>query len=173
MRTFGFGITVASVALLAAACGGASPSAAGGTSSAPATTATTATTTASAPASGAATGAALTLKTMKGSAGIWLTDASGRTLYLYTADKGTTSTCYNACATQWPPLTTTGAVTVTGQFTAQKYVGTTTRTDGSKQVTYGGHPLYYFIGDKAPGQTAGQAVAGVWFLIGPVGNVMK
>jgi predicted lipoprotein with Yx(FWY)xxD motif len=110
---------------------------------------------------------------MKGSAGIWLTDASGRTLYLYTPDKGTTSTCYDTCAAAWPPLTTTGAVTVTGQFTSQKYVGTTTRTDGTKQVTYGGHPLYYYTGDKAPGQTTGQAVAGVWFLIGPVGNVMK
>jgi predicted lipoprotein with Yx(FWY)xxD motif len=113
------------------------------------------------------------LKTDKGSAGIWLTDSAGRTLYLYTKDKGTTSECYGACAKAWPPLLTTGPVTISGQFTVQGDLGTTTRTDGTKQVTYGGHPLYYYAGDTAPGQTKGQGVGGVWFLIGPVANVMN
>lgn len=167
-RTLGLGIAMGAVVLLAAACGG-SPSASGGPSSTPPAT----TSSAAASGSSGAAGAGLVLKTMKGSAGIWLTDSSGRTLYLYTKDKGTTSTCYNTCANLWPPLETTGSVTVTGQFTSQKDVGTTTRTDGSKQVTYGGHPLYYYKSDTAPGQIAGQGVGGVWFLIGPVGNVMN
>ena len=115
----------------------------------------------------------MALKTAKGGAGIWLTDSAGRTPYIYTRDKGTTSECYGACAKAWPPLTTTGPVTISGQFTVQKDVGVTTRTDGTKQVTYGGHPLYYYKGDTAPGQTNGQGVGGVWFLIGPIANVMN
>ena len=171
LRTIRFGLPVAAVAILATACGGASStSAAGGTTtgaSAPTTT------TASAAPSSAASGSTLALKTAKGSAGIWLTDSAGRTLYLYTRDKGKTSTCYGECAEDWPPLTTTGPVTITGQYTVQNDLGITARTDGTKQVTYGGHPLYYFKGDTAPGQTKGERVGGVWFLIGPVANTMK
>ena len=113
------------------------------------------------------------LKTDQGSAGIWLTDSAGRTLYLYTKDKGTTSACYGACATAWPPLLTTGPVSISGKYTVASDLGTITRTDGTKQVTYGGHPLYYYEGDSAPGQTKGQGVGGVWFLIGPVANIMN
>jgi predicted lipoprotein with Yx(FWY)xxD motif len=171
LRTLGFGIPLAAVAILAAACG---TSAAGGTTA----TGPTTTTTASAPprstASGStASGSTLALKTAKGKAGIWLTDSTGRTLYLYTRDKGTKSECYGACAKVWPPLTTTGPVTISGKYTVQRDLGVTTRTDGTKQVTYGGHPLYYYAGDTAPGQTKGQGVAGVWFLIGPIANVMN
>jgi predicted lipoprotein with Yx(FWY)xxD motif len=115
----------------------------------------------------------LALKTAKGSAGIWLTDSAGRTLYLYTRDKGTKSECYGACANLWPPLTATGPVTISGKYTVPRDLGVTTRTDGTKQVTYGGHPLYYYAGDTAPGQTEGQGVGGVWFLIGPIANVMN
>jgi predicted lipoprotein with Yx(FWY)xxD motif len=64
-------------------------------------------------------------------------------------------------------------VTISGQYTVQRDLGVTTRTGGAKQVTYGGHPLYYFKGDTAPGQTKGQGVGGVWFLIGPIANVMN
>jgi predicted lipoprotein with Yx(FWY)xxD motif len=64
-------------------------------------------------------------------------------------------------------------VTISGKFTVPGDLGVITRTDGTKQVTYGGHPLYYFAGDTAPGQTKGQGVGGTWFLIGPVANVMK
>ncbi|MBM9503284.1 COG4315 family predicted lipoprotein [Actinacidiphila acididurans] len=113
------------------------------------------------------------MKTAKGSAGIWLTDSAGRTLYLYTKDKGTTSDCYDACAKQWPPLTTTQPVTVTGQYTVPSDLGSITRTDGTKQVTYGGHPLYYYKGDTAANQIKGQGVGGTWFLIGPIANIMN
>jgi predicted lipoprotein with Yx(FWY)xxD motif len=170
LRTFGPGLPFAAVAILATACSSASSaSAAGGTT----TTAPTTTTTASAAPGSTASGSTLVLKTAKGSAGIWLTDSAGRTLYLYTRDKGTTSECYGACAKAWPPLTTTGSVTISGKYTVQRDLGVTTRADGTKQVTYGGHPLYYFKGDTAPGQTNGQGAGGVWFLIGPIANVMN
>ena len=92
---------------------------------------------------------------------------------MFTKDKGSTSECYGGCAQAWPPLLATGPVTISGKFTVPHDLGTTTRTDGSKQVTYGGHPLYYFVGDTAVGQTKGQGVGGVWFLVGPVANVMN
>jgi predicted lipoprotein with Yx(FWY)xxD motif len=113
------------------------------------------------------------LKTASGKAGIWLTNSAGRALYVYTKDKGTTSECYGACATAWPPLTTTGKVTISGKYVVSKDLGVTTRSNGTKQVTYGGHPLYYFKGDTGPGQTNGQGVEGVWFIVGPVANIMK
>jgi predicted lipoprotein with Yx(FWY)xxD motif len=162
VRKIGFGIPLVAVAVLATACGGSS------------TTAAPPPPSAAAPSSAASSsaGSAITLKTDNGSAGIWLTDQTGRTLYLYTVDKGTTSACYTGCAPLWPPLIAKGAVQVAGDASA-KEVGETTRTDGTKQVTYGGHPLYYYAGDTAPGQTKGQGQQGTWFLIGPVGNVMK
>jgi predicted lipoprotein with Yx(FWY)xxD motif len=113
------------------------------------------------------------IKTASGPAGIWLTDQTGRTLYIYTTDQGTTSACYNACATAWPPLVATGSVTVNGQFLDQSLVGSTTRTDGTTQVTYGGHPLYYFKSDVSPGDVKGQGVGGVWYILGPKANIMK
>jgi predicted lipoprotein with Yx(FWY)xxD motif len=168
-RALRFGLPLAALALVTAGCS--SSSSPSGTSVG-ASTAGAGSTVASAPAS-AASGATLMLKTDQGSAGIWLTDPAGRTLYSYTKDKGTTSECYGACATAWPPLLTTGPVTISGKYTVASDLGTTTRTDGTKQVTYGGHPLYYYAGDTAPGQTKGQGVGGVWFLIGPVANIMN
>ena len=170
MRTAGFGLPLVAVAVLAATCGGSStPTASGGSSSnAPATSAPPTTTSSAAPTAGTS----VTLKTENGTAGVWLADQAGRTLYIFTKDTGTTSTCYGACATAWPPLTTTGTVAVSGNVSASQ-LGTTTRTDGTKQVTYAGHPLYYFQSDTSAGQTKGQGVQGVWFLLGPNGNVMQ
>jgi predicted lipoprotein with Yx(FWY)xxD motif len=186
LRTFGVSLPLVGVAVLLAACSSSSSS-----SSAAAAPATTPAATSSASASAAptsaptsaasgttasgttASGTTLALKTETGKAGIWLTNSAGRALYIYTKDKGTTSECYGACATAWPPLTATGKVTISGKFVASKDLGLTTRTGGVKQVTYGGHPLYYFSGDKGPGQTNGEGVEGVWFLLGPVANVMK
>jgi predicted lipoprotein with Yx(FWY)xxD motif len=170
VRTLGFGVSLAAVALMAAACGGSStPAASGGTT----TTAAAATTTSAPPATSAATGAGTVIKTASGSAGIWLTDQTGKTLYIYTKDTGTTSVCYSACATAWPPFTATGSVTVNGQFLDASLVGSTKRTDGTTQVTYGGHPLYYYVKDTAAGQITGQGVGGVWYLLGPKANIMK
>jgi predicted lipoprotein with Yx(FWY)xxD motif len=191
LRTFGVSLPLVGVAVLLAACSSSSSSssAAAAPATTPATTSSASASAAptSAPASAAsgttasgttasgttASGTTLALKTETGKAGIWLTNSAGRALYIYTKDKGTTSECYGACATAWPPLTATGKVTISGKFVASKDLGLTTRTGGVKQVTYGGHPLYYFSGDKGPGQTNGEGVEGVWFLLGPVANVMK
>jgi predicted lipoprotein with Yx(FWY)xxD motif len=169
LRRLGFGVPLAAVVILVAACSSSSGTSAAATK----TTGPTTTPTSSAAPSSRASGSALALKTATGKAGIWLTNSAGRALYTYTRDKGTTSECYGACATTWLPLTTTSSVTISGQYTVQRDLGVTTRTGGAKQVTYGGHPLYYFKGDTAPGQTKGQGVGGVWFLIGPIANVMN
>ena len=84
-----------------------------------------------------------------------LVDGQGRTLYLFEADKGTASTCDGACASAWPPLTT-GDQPVAGAGVSASKLGTTTRGDGTTEVTYHGHPLYPYAGDGAPGQTTGQ-----------------
>jgi len=101
-----------------------------------------------------------------------LVDGSGRTLYLFEADKGTTSTCYSSCASYWPPLLTNGAPQA-GSGANASLLGTTNRTDGTVEVTYGGHPLYYVVTDHNPGDATGQAVnnfGAAWFVLGPDGK---
>jgi len=101
-----------------------------------------------------------------------LTDSSGRTLYLFQKDKGPTSTCYGSCAALWPPLTTSGAPKAGAQIKASA-LGTTMRKDGTSEVTYNGHPLYYFAGDKGPGATSGQGLddfGAEWYVLAPSGN---
>lgn len=90
-------------------------------------------------------------------------------------DKDTTpgqSSCYGDCATAWPPLITAGKATAGGGADASK-ISTTTRTDGSTQVVYGDWPLYYYVKDQAPGDTTGQAVGGVWWVVGADGAPIK
>jgi predicted lipoprotein with Yx(FWY)xxD motif len=103
------------------------------------------------------------------SLGSFLVDSQGMTLYLYTKDTPNTSNCYGGCATAWPPLLTTGAPTA-GAGVDDSKLGTTTRTDGSTQVTYNGWPLYYFAGDHAAGDTTGEGKGGVWYVITPDGE---
>ena len=87
--------------------------------------------------------------------GTALVDGTGRALYLFEADTGTTSTCTGACAQVWPPLLTSGPAPVTTGAAQASLVGTSPRADGTRQVTYDGHPLYYFAGDTAPGDVTG------------------
>jgi len=101
-----------------------------------------------------------------------LVDSRGRTLYLFTKDSGTNSTCSGACATAWPPLHASGKTTVGGGAKAS-LVGSTGRSDGTPQVTYNGHPLYTFIMDKKPGDTNGDgltAFGGSWFAVSAAGK---
>jgi predicted lipoprotein with Yx(FWY)xxD motif len=100
--------------------------------------------------------------------GSFLVDAKGMTLYLYTKDTPNTSNCYDSCAGYWPPLLTTGTP-VAGAGVTASLLGTTKRTDGTEQVTYNGWPLYYYISDKAAGDTTGENVQNVWFVITPAG----
>jgi predicted lipoprotein with Yx(FWY)xxD motif len=101
--------------------------------------------------------------------GSFLVDGKGMTLYIYTMDTTNTSTCYDACAAVWPPLLTDGTPTA-GSGVNASMLGITTRTDGSSQVTYNGHPVYFFANDKAPGDTNGEGVQNVWYVITPQGN---
>ncbi len=122
--------------------------------------------------SSASTGAAATVETHSGDAGTYLTDASGRALYDFASDKGTASNCTGACASYWPPLTTTGTPAAKGDAVASM-LGTITRTDGTKQVTYNGHPLYYFKLDTTAGDTKGQGsdnFGAKWWLVAPSGD---
>jgi predicted lipoprotein with Yx(FWY)xxD motif len=101
-----------------------------------------------------------------------LVDSRGHTLYLFTKDSGTTSSCTGACAAAWPPLRANGSPSVSGGLSASK-VGTAPRSDGAPQVTYNGHPLYLFVKDQKAGDTNGEglsAFGGTWFAVTPAGN---
>ncbi len=108
-------------------------------------------------AAGAGRVAAPTVRLGTSKFGQILVDGQGRTLYDFAADMSTTSTCYGACASLWPPLTVSGAPKAGPQLPAS-LLGTTKRTDGKTEVTYGGHPLYYFAGDTKQGDTTGQDI---------------
>lgn len=149
------GVAVAAPALLLAACSGSGYSGSGGSSSAP-----------------SATARSTTVETRSGALGTYLTDGSGRTLYLFVADHAGQSACSGACASAWPPLTSNGAPAASGAAKAGMLT-TISRSDGSKQVSYGGHPLYYFAGDTAAGQTSGQGINGFgakWWVVSPAGS---
>jgi predicted lipoprotein with Yx(FWY)xxD motif len=142
-------------ALLAAACGSSSNG-----SSSPAGT------------GASASGSAMVISTKAGSVGTYLTDGSGRSVYLWEKDPSGKSVCDGACAGSWPPVTTTGSVTASGSAVASD-LGTFTRSDGTKQVTYDGHALYYYAGDSSAGMTSGQGNTGFgggWWLVAPSGS---
>jgi predicted lipoprotein with Yx(FWY)xxD motif len=98
-----------------------------------------------------------------------LVDARGRTLYLRTLDTSRKSTCYRSCAAAWPPFVTSGSPRA-GSGVKQTLLGTAKRTDGTLQVTYAGHRLYFFGQDTKAGQVSGQATAGVWWVLGASGK---
>jgi predicted lipoprotein with Yx(FWY)xxD motif len=110
-----------------------------------------------------------------GSLGTYLVDGQGRALYLFEADKGRTSTCSGACAQAWPPVPAKakpqGAKGVQADL-----LGTSRRADGASQVTYDGHPLYRYAGDRAAGDTAGQGLdqfGAEWYLVKPDGSTLE
>jgi predicted lipoprotein with Yx(FWY)xxD motif len=101
-----------------------------------------------------------------------LVDNRGITLYDFPKDRGTTSSCYGACAALWPPLTTNGKP-VAGRGARASLLGTTKRKDGKLEVTYNGHPMYYFVSDRKPGQTTGQGLdqfGAPWWVLSPAGK---
>jgi len=159
------GAVLVFVGLLLAACGSSKTSAqTGGPYGGAAPTST--------PSQGA--GAAVVM-TKTGTAGTYLVDGTGKSLYLFVIDSGGKSMCNAACAEVWPPLQTTGKPTA-GTGATASMLSTITRDDGSTQVVYNGHPLYYFQGDKTPGDTAGQGVngfGGLWWLVSPAGSAIQ
>jgi len=101
-----------------------------------------------------------------------LVDSKGISLYDFPPDKGTMSVCYGACAALWPPVITHGKP-VAGPGVRASLLGTTKRKDGKLEVTYNGHPLYYWVGDHKPGQTTGQGLnqfGGPWWVLSPRGK---
>jgi predicted lipoprotein with Yx(FWY)xxD motif len=175
-RLFSLGALAVVGALVLAACGGSGSSSSGASTSSGAS---------STPSYGAAppstsntsnsSGAASAVSTKTTSLGTFLVDAKGRTLYLWIADNRSMSTCTAACAQAWPPLTTTSTPKASGAVKAS-LLGTTKRPDGSREVTYAGHPLYTFAGDAQPGQTAGEGSNGFgapWWVVSPAGKALQ
>lgn len=97
--------------------------------------------------------------------GSYFTDESGRALYIFANDTENTSNCSGTCAENWPPFEATGSMELPAGVSGT--LDTITRDDGTTQVTYNGMPLYYYIGDTAPGDTNGQGVGDVWELAAP------
>ena len=98
---------------------------------------------------------------------ILVDSATGKTLYTWAKDTDENSQCYDQCATFWPPLVTTAKTVAADGVTAGKF-GTSARKDGSLQVTFNSHPLYFFARDAAPGDTNGQGSTGfgaVWIVV--------
>jgi predicted lipoprotein with Yx(FWY)xxD motif len=107
-----------------------------------------------------------------GDLGKILVDSKGRTVYLFRKDTGPKSTCSGACASEWPPVTTSGKPTAGKGLSASK-LGTTKRSDGTTQVTYNGHPVYLYAGDHGAGDVNGQGLnffGGLWYAMSPSGN---
>ncbi len=175
-------LALVAVLTLVFACGGgttattdASPAT---TAATPATTAPTETTAepAGTTAAGATTTAGAageeTLMLSSTELGDVLTDSEGNTLYLFMPDEqGGEPTCYDDCAANWPAFT--GTVSA-GDGVDASLLATATRTDdGGDQVVYNGWPLYYFIGDEAPGDTNGQGVADIWWVVDAAGEAIS
>ena len=99
--------------------------------------------------------------------GTYLSAYNGMTVYTYAPDTAGVSNCTGACAANWPPYTVASAADINVSSATAGTVGTITRADGSLQVTYNGHPLYFYIKDTAPGQTNGQGIGGVWYVVTP------
>lgn len=103
-----------------------------------------------------------------------LVDANGRALYLFEKDTGGKSSCSGSCASVWPPLTASGKPAPGGGVSASA-LGTTSN-GGKTQVTYDGHPLYYYVSDSGPGQTSGQGLnqfGALWYVLSPQGQAIK
>ena len=165
-------VIAAGIALAASACSSSLSS--NGTTAAPAASSATAQPNSPTAASASSGMAATTidLQSATGIDGKFLADGQGRALYLFEADKGSTSTCTGACAAAWPPVTAS-AMPMAGGGVSQSMLGTTKRADGTEQLTYNGHPLYYFAADTGSGMAKGQgtkAFGAGWYVLNAKGS---
>jgi predicted lipoprotein with Yx(FWY)xxD motif len=125
---------------------------------------------ATAPAASGAT----TVKAIHSQFGTVLADGRGQAFYLFDKERSARSECYGACAKAWPPVLTKGAPRA-GKGARKRLLGTTRRRDGSRQVTYRGHPLYYYVSDS-PGRILCQNVrefGGLWLVVRPSGRAVR
>ncbi len=156
--------SLAAAAVLVAACGNSGNSTDPGSSSSNPPANTQANTAA----------ATVTIKTMKTSEGLVLTNSAGETLYWFAKDTATTSNCNGSCATYWPPVI--GKPVAAAGASLPLGFGTIKRADGQTQATYDGHPLYTYSGDTGPGQITGNdmdASGGYWWAVTPSGKDLK
>ena len=102
-----------------------------------------------------------------GTLGSFLVATSGMTLYTYSPDKPDKSNCTGQCAVNWPPYIVPSGAELGSLVNATGTLSTITRADGSMQVTYNHQPLYFYIKDKKVGDTVGQGVGGVWYVVTP------
>jgi predicted lipoprotein with Yx(FWY)xxD motif len=164
-------VSVVALAIALAACGSSSKKNTTSASSAPSKPAAAPSTTSSRYGSGA--GIKVSLR--KVSFGKVLVGPNSHTVYLFLKDTGTTSQCNGKCAVAWMPLTSSGQ-TQAGPGLNQSMFGTSKRKDGTMQVTYGGHPLYYYDDDKKPGTTEGEGkkeFGAEWYAVGADGKKVE
>jgi predicted lipoprotein with Yx(FWY)xxD motif len=155
-------VVVIAISLLGAACSKSS------TPSAPASTAPSAQ-------PSPTTQNGVSIGTTTTSLGTFLVGPDGKTLYLFEADTSSASTCSGACAAGWPPLTTNGTP-IAGSGVMQSLLSTSQRADGTVQVVYNGHPLYYYSGDAVAGDTNGEgskAFGAGWDVVSPAGKKIE
>ena len=166
-------VGAAGVGLVVAACSSSSSTTSSGPAASSPAAAPAATQASSPAATGQASGtAAVSLAAIPGIPGKALVGRDGRTLYLFHADKNGASACTGACAAAWPPDVVTGQPQA-GSGVSQALLGTITRPDGTMQLTYNGHPLYYFTADAAGGTARGQGVKAFgaeWYVVGAGGS---
>jgi predicted lipoprotein with Yx(FWY)xxD motif len=168
---------LAATALAAAGCGSSkSAKASNAANSAPAypseTTSSAATATSAATTPTAVSGTVITVKQASKLGTILAAGSKKMTVYLFEGDKAGASACAGACAAVWPPVTTSAAAVVHGAAMSAD-LGTIKRADGTTQVTYNGHPLYFFAKDKDSGDAYGEGVHGFgadWYVLAPSGS---
>ncbi|MGZ4271547.1 MAG: COG4315 family predicted lipoprotein [Solirubrobacteraceae bacterium] len=126
--------------------------------------------------SGSSTSSSATIKLRSTSLGKIVVDSKGHTLYLFEKDKRGKSACSGQCAKNWPPLIVRGKPKAGSGLSAAR-LGTTKRSDGRTQVTYGGHPLYTFIVDAGkPGSVKGEGIKAFgaeWYVVGANGKKVE
>jgi predicted lipoprotein with Yx(FWY)xxD motif len=124
------------------------------------------------PSPAASAARAARVQVRSGPLGRYLVDGRGRSLYLFEKDRGGRSACYGSCASVWPPLMATGHVARGAGVTAAK-LGTVARRGGGREVTYAGHPLYFYAGDSRAGQLKGEGLnqfGAPWDIVAPSGR---
>jgi predicted lipoprotein with Yx(FWY)xxD motif len=163
--TFGFALLAALAVLVIAGCGG------GGSSSSSSNSSGSSGEPKNASAETAGGGGTISGSEVSG-LGTVLVDSEGMTVYEFTEDEGSTSVCYGECEAAWPPVEASGKPTA-GEGAMSADLGTTKRKDGTLQVTYKGHPVYTFAGDKAPGEANGNEDEGTWFALDESGSAVK